>query len=281
MPELPEVETVCRGLQKSIQGKRLARLELRRRDMRFPFPENLVTAATGATITQITRRAKYILMHLDNGHVLLIHLGMSGRLVIADAADKTPPAKHDHVVFHLDGGMRVLFNDARRFGLVDLATADTLPAHRFFAHLGPEPFDDAFTAKSFATHLKNRKIAIKPAIMDQALVVGVGNIYASEALFDAKIDPTRPADSLSAAEAKKLWTALRAVLTRAIAAGGSSLRDYVQTDGELGYFQHQWAVYGKQGEKCRNCTCPLQKTGGIKKIVQGGRSTFYCPTKQK
>jgi len=281
MPELPEVETVCRGLQKSIQGKKLARLELRRRDMRFPFPKNLVAATRGAVIRNITRRAKYILIHLDNGQIILVHLGMSGRLVIADAADKTPPAKHDHVIFHLDGGMRLLFNDARRFGLVDLATAEILPKHRFFAHLGPEPFDDGFTAQSLATGLKNKKIAVKLAIMDQRVVVGVGNIYASEALFEAKIDPRRSAGSLSPAEVKTLWAAIRAVLTRAIAAGGSSIRDYVQTDGELGYFQHQWAVYDKQGEKCRKCTCPLQKTGGIKKIVQGGRSTFYCPAKQK
>lgn len=281
MPELPEVETVCRGLQKSIKGKKLERLELRRRDMRFPFPKNLVAATQGSKIKNITRRAKYILIHLDNAQIILVHLGMSGRLVIADAADKTPPAKHDHVIFHLGGGMRVLFNDARRFGLVDLATADTLPRHRFFAHLGPEPFDDAFTAQRFAASLQNKKIAIKIAMMDQRIVVGVGNIYASEALFDAKIDPTRAAGSLTPAEIKKLWTAIRAVLTRAIDAGGSSIRDYVQTDGELGYFQHHWAVYDKQGEKCRKCTCPLQKTGGIKKIVQGGRSTFYCPTKQK
>lgn len=281
MPELPEVETVCRGLQKAIQGKKLARLELRRRDMRFPFPKNLVAATTGAKITRISRRAKYILMHLDNGQIILVHLGMSGRLVIAGPADKTQPAKHDHVIFHLGGGMRVLFNDARRFGLVDLAMADTLPSHRFFAHLGPEPFDAAFSAQSFAASLKNKKIAVKLAIMDQRVVVGVGNIYASEALFEAKIDPTRSAGSLSAAEVKKLWTAIRTVLTRAIDAGGSSIRDYVQTDGELGYFQHQWAVYDKEGEKCRKCSCPLQKTGGIKKIVQGGRSTFYCPAKQK
>ena len=281
MPELPEVETVCRGLQKAIKGKKLDRLELRRRDIRFPFPKNLVTATQGTKIKNITRRAKYILIHLDNAQIILVHLGMSGRLVIADAADKTPPAKHDHVIFHLGGGMRVLFNDARRFGLVDLATADTLPVHRFFTHLGPEPFDDAFTVQSFAASLKNKKVAIKLAIMDQRVVVGVGNIYAAEALFDAKIDPTRTAGSLTPAEIKKLWTAIRAVLTRAIDAGGSSIRDYVQTDGELGYFQHQWAVYDKQGEKCRKCTCPLQKTGGIKKIVQGGRSTFYCPTKQK
>jgi formamidopyrimidine-DNA glycosylase len=281
MPELPEVETVCRGLQKAIQGKKLVRLELRRRDMRFPFPKNLVAATSDTLIKNITRRAKYILIHLDNGQIILVHLGMSGRLVIAEAKDKTQPAKHDHVIFHLGGGTRVLFNDARRFGLVDLATAETLPAHRFFAHLGPEPFDDTFTAKSFAQSLQNKKVAIKLAIMDQRVVVGVGNIYAAEALFDAGIDPTRAAGSLTPAECKKLWAAIRAVLTRAIKAGGSSIRDYVQTDGELGYFQHQWAVYDKQGEKCRKCTCPLQKTGGIKKIMQGGRSTFYCPTKQK
>lgn len=281
MPELPEVETVCRGLQKSIAGKKLSRIELRRRDLRFPFPKNLVSATAGTKIKNISRRAKYVLIHLDNAQVILVHLGMSGRLVIADAKDKTQPAKHDHVIFHLHGGGRVIFNDARRFGLVDLAAQDSIESHRFFAHLGPEPFDAGFTAKSFAQSLHNKKVAIKLAIMDQRLVVGVGNIYASEALFDARIDPARPAGELRPAEIKKLWAAIRAVLQRAIDAGGSSIRDYVQTDGELGYFQHQWAVYDKQGQKCRGCTCPLQKTGGIKKIVQGGRSTFYCPARQK
>lgn len=281
MPELPEVETVCRGLQKSITGQKLLRIELRRRDLRFPFPKNLVSATSGTKIKNISRRAKYVLIHLDNAQVILVHLGMSGRLVITEAKDKTPLAKHDHVIFHLQSGGRVILNDARRFGLVDLAAADSIDSHRFFAHLGPEPFDKAFTAKSFAQSLQNKKIAIKVAIMDQRLVVGVGNIYASEALFDARIDPTRAAGDLTPAESKRLWAAIRAVLQRAIDAGGSSIRDYVQTDGELGYFQHQWAVYDKRGEKCRGCRCPLQKTGGIQKIVQGGRSTFYCPTRQK
>jgi len=281
MPELPEVETVCRGLQKSIAGKTLARLELRRRNMRFAFPKGLAQTSAGAQITRITRRAKYVLMHLNNGHVLLAHLGMSGRLTIADVKDTQKPGKHDHVIFHFSDGSRVLFNDARRFGLLDIARADDMDAHRFFAHLGPEPFAKTFSPEYLAQKLAGKKTAIKIAIMDQRVVVGVGNIYAAEALFESRIDPTRPAGSLTGPEIKKLWTAIRAVLTRAIEAGGSSIRDYVQTDGELGYFQHQWAVYDKAGEKCKGCTCPLQKTGGIRRIVQGGRSTFYCPTRQK
>ena len=281
MPELPEVETVCRGLAKSITGKTLARIELRRKGLRFPFPKGLAPRCAGRRITAIRRRAKYILIDLAGGDTLIAHLGMSGRMVIAPAEEKYIPEKHDHVIFHFDDGGRVVFNDARRFGVLDIAPTAEAAQTRHFAHLGPEPLSDDFTPAYLAAALAARKTAVKIAIMDQELVVGVGNIYAAEALFESRIDPARPAQSLSAAEARKLWTAIRKVLDKAITAGGSSIRDYVQSDGELGYFQHQWAVYDKEGQKCRGCTCPLQKTGGIKRITQGGRSTFYCPARQK
>lgn len=281
MPELPEVETVCRGLAKAVSGKTLARLELRRKGLRFPFPKGLAQKCAQQRIAAIRRRAKYILIHLTSGNVLIAHLGMSGRMVIAAPDEKYKAEKHDHVIFHFTDGTRIVFNDARRFGVLDIAPEKDLPQSRHFAHLGPEPMGDDFTPAYLAAKLAEKKTAIKIAIMDQALVVGVGNIYAAEALFDARIDPARPAHTLKPAEIKKLWAAIRRVLEKAIAAGGSSIRDYVQSDGELGYFQHQWAVYDKEGQKCRGCTCPLQKTGGIKRIAQGGRSTFYCPARQK
>jgi formamidopyrimidine-DNA glycosylase len=281
MPELPEVETVCRGLAKAVTGRTLARLELRRKGLRFPFPRGLAQKCAQQRITAIRRRAKYILIHLASGDVLIAHLGMSGRMVIVARGEKYKTEKHDHVIFHLEDGSRIVFNDARRFGVLDIASEKDLPRSRHFAHLGPEPLGGSFTPAWLAEKLAGKKTAIKMAIMDQTLVVGVGNIYAAEALFDARIDPARAAATLKPAEVKKLWAAIRHVLEKAIAAGGSSIRDYVQSDGALGYFQHQWAVYDKEGEKCRGCTCPLPKTGGIKRITQGGRSTFYCPARQK
>lgn len=281
MPELPEVETVCRGLAKALTGCTLARLELRRRGLRFPFPRGLAQKCAQQRITAIRRRAKYILVDLSGGDTLIAHLGMSGRMVIVGRDEKHRAEKHDHVIFHFTDGTRVVFNDARRFGVLDIAAQKDLARSRHFAHLGPEPLGDDFTPAYLAARLANKKTAIKIALMDQALVVGVGNIYAAEALFEARIDPARAAMTLSSSEIKKLWAAIRKVLDKAIAAGGSSIRDYVQSDGELGYFQHQWAVYDKEGQKCRGCTCPLPKTGGIKRITQGGRSTFYCPARQK
>lgn len=285
MPELPEVETVCRGLQTALAGQRLAGVDLRRAGLRFPFPAKLSARVSGGRVCRVYRRAKYALVELDNGRTMILHLGMSGRLLVipppGKPAQKYAPQQHDHVVFRFHGGGIVVFNDPRRFGMLDIAKTEDLQTHRFFRHLGPEPFDKKLTPARFAASLCGRAAPVKLAIMDQRLIVGVGNIYASEALFDAGIHPARAAGSLSAAECRRLLAAIRKVLTRAIKAGGSSLRDYVQTDGALGYFQHQWAVYGKTGEKCAGCSCRLQKTGGIAKIVQGGRATFFCPTKQK
>lgn len=280
MPELPEVETVCRGLAKTIAGKTLARLELRRKGLRFPFPRGLAQTCAAQRITAVRRRAKYILIDLENDFCLIAHLGMTGRMVFAGAHEAYTPATHDHVIFHFTDGSRMVFNDARRFGVLDISPKDALANAAHFAHLGPEPLEDAFTPDYLAARLATRKTAVKVAIMDQETVVGVGNIYAAEALYAARIDPRRPAASLNRGEVKKLWTEIRKVLDKAIAAGGSSIRDYVQSDGELGYFQHQWRVYGKEGAPCPRCSRHLPKRGEITRITQGGRSTFFCPVCQ-
>ncbi len=279
MPELPEVETVCRGLAKALPRHAIKRVIQNRHDLRVPFPAALKNI-TGHRVTAIDRRAKYILINLDNQQTLILHLGMSGSLMLHHKDKKYLPEKHDHMVLVMDNGTSVVLNDPRRFGLVALAATKDLARHRFFAHLGPEPLDKNFTAAYLAEKIKTKKIAIKLAVMDQRLVVGVGNIYAAEALFAAGIDPRRAAHSLKPAEIKKLVSAIQKVLKKAIKAGGSSLRDYVQTDGELGYFQHQFAVYDKKGQKCKGCTCDIRKTGGVQRITQGDRSTFYCPVKQ-
>lgn len=280
MPELPEVETVCRGLAKAMTGQRIKSVETRRGGLRIPFPSNL-KEIEGQKVTGITRRAKYILVALSGKQTLLMHLGMSGRMLIQGNNAPHAPEKHDHMILELSNGTRVVFNDPRRFGLVDLAASADVETHKFFRHLGPEPFSKEFNTAYLLARLKNKIPAIKVALLDQQLVVGVGNIYASEALFRAGIDPRRKAGSLRKAEADKLITSIHEVLTAAIKAGGSSLRDYVQADGELGYFQHHFAVYDREGEACARCTCKPEKTGGINRITQAGRSTFYCPRKQK
>lgn len=274
MPELPEVETVCRGLALKLIGRRLTAVEQRRANLRFPFPESFAARLTGRRIEAIRRRAKYIVIDLDDGTILLIHLGMSGTMVINE---KRPALldRHDHVVFSIDNGICVRFNDARRFGLMDLVAADALNEHKLIRGLGLEPLSDAFDGPALARMLKGKKTSVKLAIMDQRLVVGVGNIYASEALFRAGINPKRRAGTLTRDRAAKLAVSIKKVLTDAIKAGGSSLRDYVQANGELGYFQHRWKVYDRDGEKCSKCGGP------IKRITQGGRSTFYCPVDQR
>jgi formamidopyrimidine-DNA glycosylase len=278
MPELPEVEIVCRGLARKLPGRRITEVRQNRHDLRIPFPSTL-KSIKGAKVTAISRRAKYILAHLDDGRTLILHLGMSGRLTVDPQGKK--PEKHDHLLLALDNGKQVVFNDPRRFGLVTLAKTKDLEQHKFFAHLGPEPFDKKFTGAYLSEKLKGKKIAIKLAIMDQRVGVGVGNIYASEALFSARINPRLAARSLKPAALKKLVAAIRKTLKAAIRAGGSSLRDYVQSDGSSGNFQRLFSVYGRKGKKCKGCTCNIQKTGGVKKITQGGRSTFYCPVKQE
>lgn len=280
MPELPEVETVRRGLLKALLGQRISGVSTSRLRLRRPFPARL-QRLTGARVERIERRAKYLLLALDINQTIVIHLGMSGRLVIHPDGGNYAPEKHDHFVLSLQDGAKIVFNDARRFGLVELVEDEKLEKHKLFSHLGPEPLEKGFSAAYLAEYLKGRKTSIKIAIMDQRCVVGVGNIYASEALFRAGISPRRMAKSIRKEEIGKLVPAIKKVLEDAIKAGGSSLRDYVQADGELGYFQHNFAVYGKAGQKCRGCSCDIAKTGGIRKITQGARSTFYCPQQQK
>ena len=279
MPELPEVETVCRGLAPRLTGRRLARVEVRREGLRVPFPKGLAKRLTGRVVTEIRRRAKYILIHLDDGGVVIAHLGMSGRMVITDAP-APPPGKHDHLVLETDDGAVVSFNDARRFGLLVMTDAAGLAAHPLLAALGPEPLEPGFTPAVLSLALAGRRTPIKAALLDQTVVGGLGNIYVSEALFRAGISPLREAYSVAGAGADVLVPAIRSVLEAAIAAGGSSLRDYVQSSGELGYFQHQFAVYGREGEACPGCTCDAARTGGVVRLAQAGRSTFWCPRRQ-
>jgi formamidopyrimidine-DNA glycosylase len=275
MPELPEVETVRRGLALKMTGRKIVAAELRRQDLRRPFPPMLARTLTGAAIGKLTRRGKYILIELDDNGTLLLHLGMSGRIT-AGPAD-VPHAPHDHVVLTLDDGTVVRFNDARRFGLLDYMRRGEEAAHPLLADMGPEPLEPGFDGKYLAQRLAGKMTPIKAALLDQKIVAGLGNIYVCEALYRAAISPRRLAATVTGARAKKLSAAIKATLTDAIEAGGSSLRDYVQADGELGYFQHKWAVYGHEGEPCPGCTCKE----GVHRIVQSGRSTFFCAKKQR
>ena len=279
MPELPEVETVCRGLAPRLTGRRLARVAVRRDGLRLPFPKGMAKRLTGRVVTEIRRRAKYILIHLDDGGVVIAHLGMSGRMVIAEAP-AAAPGKHDHVVLETDDGAVVTFNDARRFGLMVMTDAAGLASHPLLAGLGPEPLEPEFTPAVLSLALAGRRTSIKAALLDQAVVAGLGNIYVSEALFRAGISPVREAYTVAGAGAAALVPAIKAVLAAAIAAGGSSLRDYVQSSGELGYFQHEFAVYGRTGEACPGCTCDPARTGGVVRLAQAGRSTYWCPRRQ-
>ncbi|PWC44846.1 bifunctional DNA-formamidopyrimidine glycosylase/DNA-(apurinic or apyrimidinic site) lyase [Azospirillum sp. TSO22-1] len=280
MPELPEVETVCRGLAPHLEGRVLTRVVQRRPDLRFPFPPKFCERLTGRRVAAVRRRAKYILMHLDDGTVLLAHLGMSGRMVISPAP-APEPATHDHVIFETDEGTVVTFNDARRFGMMDLTEEGALAEHPMLRSLGPEPLGNDFSGPVLAERLAGRMSPIKAVLLDQTVVAGLGNIYVSEALFCAGLSPTRMAATVTGAKAERLARCIRDVLARAIEAGGSTLRDHRQATGELGYFQHQFSVYDREGEPCPGCTCNLAKTGGIQRIVQSGRSTFYCSHRQR
>ena len=279
MPELPEVETVCRGLDPVMRGQKILRAEIRRKDLRKPFPPRLKSALEGATIQHVSRRAKYILITLDTGKILVMHLGMSGRVQIE--GEGYTPKTHDHFMLHLKNKRVIVLNDARRFGIVLLVDAATMDDHPVFAALGPEPLSNDFSGPYLVERLRGKKVAIKTALMDPRVVVGVGNIYASESLFLAGISPEREAGSISGDRAEKLVQAIRKVLKKAIEKGGSTLKDHRQASGELGYFQHHFTVYDKVGEACPGCSCDIVKTGGIRRIVQGGRSSFYCAEKQK
>mgnify|MGYP001086250182 CR=1 FL=1 len=280
MPELPEVETVRRGLAGALEGERLVRVEARRPDLRFPLPRGFERAISERKVTAVERRGKFLLIRLDGDLTVIAHLGMSGRFRIFTAP---LPAweRHDHVIFETDGGVTVRFNDPRRFGFMDIVDTGALDCHPMLAALGPEPLTDEFDGPVLAAGLKGRRAPIKAALLDQSVVAGLGNIYASEVLFRAGLSPRRKAATVQGGRAGKLVNAIKAVLTEAIAAGGSSFRDHRQPDGELGYFQNAWAVYGRAGLACPDCTCDAARTGGIRRIKQSGRATFYCAKKQR
>lgn len=291
MPELPEVETVRLGLQPALEGHRFTKVETRRGGLRIPFPPHFAERLKGRKVKRLWRRAKYLLAELDSGETLVMHLGMSGRMsVYAEGKERklgqyvyepAPPeaghGKHDHVVMETDAPARIVFADHRRFGLMTLVETARLDEDKLFKGIGPEPLSDDFDAKYLSAALKGKKTPIKSAILDQRVIAGVGNIYACEALFRAGVSPKRIAAKVSHEQSVKLTHAIKSVLKDAVKAGGSSLRDYHKADGELGNFQHHFAVYDRAGKPCSKKGCK----GTVKRIVQAGRSTFYCPACQK
>jgi formamidopyrimidine-DNA glycosylase len=293
MPELPEVETVRRGLQPVMEGSKIVKAEARRKDLRFPFQKDFVARLEGQTVTGLGRRAKYLMADLASGDVLLMHLGMSGSFRVIKEDENSTPGKfhhprtedraHDHVVFHMSSGAAVVFNDPRRFGYMKIIARNALDQEPLLNGLGPEPLGNEFDAAMLARSCANKKTSLKAALLDQRVVAGLGNIYVCEALFRSHLSPRRLAATLATKKseptdhAKRLVTAIHGVLNQAIKAGGSSLRDHRQTSGELGYFQHSFQVYDREGEKCQTAGC-----GGIvKRFTQNGRSTFWCPKCQK
>ncbi len=283
MPELPEVETVRRGLLPVMEGRVIEQAEVRREGLRFAFPPRMAERLAGATVLGLRRRSKYILADLSTDETLLIHLGMSGRLLISGAQlgafhhDHPAPQKHDHVVLTMAGGGRITFNDARRFGAMDLMATATAGHHSLLASLGPEPFGNDFSETYLAGRLAGKATPIKSALLDQHVVAGLGNIYVCEVLHRAGVSPLRLARDLTSREMGTLVPLIRDVLGEAIEAGGSSLRDYRQADGELGYFQHNFRVYDREGAPCPTPGC----NGTITRTVQAGRSSFHCPTCQR
>jgi formamidopyrimidine-DNA glycosylase len=293
MPELPEVETVRRGLQGAMEGSKIVKAEARRKDLRFPFQKDFVARLEGQTVTGLGRRAKYLMADLASGDVLLMHLGMSGSFrVVKDEAAKTPgkfhhprndDRAHDHVMFRMSSGAAVIFNDPRRFGYMKIIARNALEDEPLLKGLGPEPLGNEFDAKMLARSCASKKTSLKAALLDQRVVAGLGNIYVCEALFRAHLSPRRLAATLATRKgeptdhAGRLVEAIHAVLNQAIKAGGSSLRDHRQTSGELGYFQHSFQVYDREGEQCQSVGC----SGIVRRFTQNGRSTFWCPKCQK
>lgn len=291
MPELPEVETVKRGLAPSMEGARVMHLELRRKDLRFPFPDKLAERLKGKSIISLSRRAKYLLITFDDGLTLISHLGMSGSYRVETAADdqvqgdfhhpRSKLAAHDHVIFHLThpdtGDVRIVYNDPRRFGFMLLAEAGAAQSHPLLASIGLEPLGNALSGKLIAELFDGRNTTFKAALLDQKIIAGLGNIYVCEALWRAGLSPFAASGSLNPPKADLLAQSIRDVLSEAIEAGGSSLRDHRQTDGTLGYFQHRFSVYDREGEACLRESCD----GTIERQVQNGRSSFLCPQCQK
>lgn len=285
MPELPEVETVRRGLEPHLVGQRITRAETRRADLRFPFPKQFAKRLTGRRVDALERRAKYLLARLDDGNVWITHLGMTGRWCVSGAKQQPgdfyyaepPNPTHTHVIVEMDGGTRLEYNDPRRFGCMDLVAEDAIESHRSFRGMGPEPLGNAFHVRYLEQAFADRRTSVKSALLDQRVVAGLGNIYVVEALYRAGIAPMREAGRISAGRLDKLFHAIRAVLEEAIEAGGSTLSDYAAVDGAQGGFQHRFRVYDREGAACLTPNC----AGKIARIVQTGRSTFYCPRCQR
>lgn len=283
MPELPEVETVRRGLTPAMEGAVIERADVNRPDLRWPFPDRMAERLTGARVNRLGRRSKYILAELDTGETLLIHLGMSGRMTVSGdplgqfVHEHPATEKHDHVVFHMDNGARITFNDPRRFGAMDLLPTATASEHKLLTVLGPEPLGNDFHEQHLIAAFRGKNTPVKSALLDQGIVAGLGNIYVCETLFRAGVSPRRKAGKISATRVATMVPIIRQVLSDAIDAGGSSLKDFRQADGELGYFQHSFDVYGREGDPCKTPDC----RGTVGRITQSGRSTFYCPQCQR
>lgn len=287
MPELPEVETIKRGLAPHLEGKRIFDVRLNRLDLRFPLPVDMAKRLKNARFLPLQRRAKYLLLPLDLGETLIIHLGMSGRLLIETAAEAQQMATfhhsisrhvaHDHVILTLEDGQRLIYNDPRRFGYMLLVISDRVIEYQALAQLGYEPLSNEWNVENLLLSLQGKRVPLKSALLDQRIIAGLGNIYVCEALHHAALSPYRLASNLTHNEAERLVIAIRVILRAAIEAGGSTLRDYRQGDGTLGYFQHDFQVYGQEGHSCRRMGC----TGVIERQVQAGRSTFFCATCQK
>jgi len=282
MPELPEVETVCRGLRPVLEGAVIQDVAIRQFKLRTPIPSDFREKLVSRKIINVKRRAKYFLIELSDGGIIIGHLGMSGRMTIYRPEDyMPPPTRHDHVDFIIKNGHLIRYSDPRRFGVMTHTNTLQLAEHNLIKNLGPDPLDQEFTGSVLTSRLKGCKTSIKSALMDQRNIAGLGNIYVSESLFRSGISPKRKAKNVRGARAVKLVQAVKAVLIEAIEVGGSSLRDHMQPNGTLGYFQNRFQVYGREGAPCPNCYCDPLVTGGIKRILQAGRSTFYCPRIQR